>query len=47
MENEEYKVKLQQKHYDQVYRDNKMMQLELKNMYILQEENKDLREELE
>lgn len=24
-----------------------MMQLELKNMYILQEENKDLREELE
>jgi hypothetical protein len=30
-----------------VYRENKRLQLELKNMYIIQEENKDLREDLE
>jgi hypothetical protein len=34
-------------HYDKVYKENQMLQLELKNMYILQEENKDLREDLE
>jgi hypothetical protein len=46
VENEELKVMLEKRHYDQVYRDNEMLKLELKNMYIIMEENKDLREEL-
>lgn len=38
---------LQKKNYDETYKENKMLQLELKNMYIIMEENKDLREEIE
>lgn len=30
-----------------MYRDNELFKMELKNMYALQEENKDLREDLE
>ena len=41
------KIKLEKKHYDQVYRDNERMRLELKNMYIIMEENKDLKEDLD
>ena len=40
------KSKLQKERYDRTYRENELMRLELKNMYILQEENKDLRTEL-
>lgn len=47
VENEDYKVKLQQKHYDQVYKENQRLKLELKNMYIIEQENKDLKEEYE
>lgn len=47
VENEELKSKLQKKKYDETYRENQMLKLELKNMYILQEENRDLREDLE
>lgn len=46
VENETLKTRLEKKKYDEVYRDNELLQLELKNMYILQEENNDLREEL-
>eukprot|EP00347_Sterkiella_histriomuscorum_P012554 403368121 len=46
-DNEEYKLKLQQRHFDHVYKENERLKMELKNMYILEEENKDLREELE
>ena len=35
------------KNYEDTYKENKMLNMELKNMYILQEENKDLREDLE
>lgn len=47
VENEDLKRKLEKKHYDQVYRDNELLKLELKNMYIIMEENKDLKEDLE
>ena len=47
VENEDLKRKLEKKHYDQVYRDNELLKLELKNMYIIIEENKDLKEDLE
>ena len=40
-------MKLQQRHFDHVYKENERLKMELKNMYILEEENKDLREELE
>lgn len=30
-----------------MYRENEMLKLEIKNMYAIQEENKDLREDLE
>jgi hypothetical protein len=38
---------VEKKHFDQVYRDNDRLTAELKNMYMIQEENKDLREDLE
>jgi len=38
---------LTQRKFDQTYKENQMLKLELKNMYILQEENRDLREDLE
>ncbi len=47
VENETLKTQLTKKKYEETYRDNLRMQMELKNMYILQEENKDLREDLE
>ena len=45
--NEDLREKLEKKKYDEVYRENEMLKLELKNMYCIQEENKDLREDLE
>jgi hypothetical protein len=37
---------LDKKYYDAVYKENEIMKQEIKNMYIIQEENKDLREDL-
>lgn len=34
-ENNDLKKKLEKKKYDQVYNDNKLLQMELKNMYII------------
>ena len=45
--NEELKEKLERKRYDEVYRENELLKMELKNMYAIQEENKDLREDLD
>mmetsp|Transcript_36830 Transcript_36830/g.35546 ORF Transcript_36830/g.35546 Transcript_36830/m.35546 type:complete len:234 (+) Transcript_36830:691-1392(+) len=47
VENDTLKQQLQKKHYDEVYKENKMLQMEVKNMYILQEQNRDLKEDLE
>jgi len=35
VENSDLKKKLEKKNYDQVYRENQRLNLELKNMYIL------------
>lgn len=45
-ENEKLKLRLNEKNYNFTYRENQIMKIELQNMYILQEENKDLKEEL-
>ena len=45
-ENTDLRKKLEAKNYDKTYKENKMMSLELKNMYIIMEENKDLKEDL-
>lgn len=45
-ENMDLKKKIEKKNYDEVYRENKRLQLELKNMYIISEENKDLKADL-
>ena len=45
-ENTDLRKKLEKKNYDQTYKDNKMMEMELKSMYIVMEENKDLKEDL-
>jgi hypothetical protein len=45
--NEDLRERLEKKKYDEVYRENDMLKLELKNMYAIQEENRDLREDLE
>ena len=45
--NEDLRYKLEERHFDEVYRENDMLKLELKNMYIIQEENNDLREDLQ
>ena len=45
-ENADLNRKLQKSNYDQVYKENKMLQMEVKNMYTLHEENADLREDL-
>ena len=47
MINEDLSQKLNKKRYDEVYRDNEILKLEIKNMYAIQDENKDLREDLE
>ena len=46
-ENSDLRSKLEQKQYMQTYRENERLQMEVKNMWIIQEENKDLREDLE
>jgi flagellar biosynthesis GTPase FlhF len=45
-ENSVLKKRLEKKNYEQVFVENEQLQLELKNMYFLLEENKDLKEEL-
>jgi hypothetical protein len=45
--NEELRERLEKKKYDEVYRENELLKLEIKNMYAIQEENRDLREDLE
>ena len=45
--NEDLREKLEKKKYEEVYRENEMLRLELKNMYAISEENKDLREDLD
>lgn len=39
--------KLAKKRYDEVYKENEILKMEIKNMYAIEEENKDLREDLE
>lgn len=46
MENNQLKTQLIEKNMTEVYRENKMLKLEIKNMYLLLEENKDLKEQL-
>jgi cell shape-determining protein MreC len=46
VENKKLKLQLNEQNYNFTYRDNQIMKIELSNMYILQEENKDLKEEL-
>jgi cell shape-determining protein MreC len=38
---------LEAKNYDEVYKENELLKKEVKSMYILLDENNDLREELE
>jgi hypothetical protein len=45
--NEDLREKLERKKYEEVYRENDILRMELKNMYAIQEENKDLREDLD
>jgi hypothetical protein len=46
IENNQLKTQLIEKNMTEVYRENKMLKLEIKNMYLLLEENKDLKEQL-
>lgn len=46
LENAKLQQKLDKKHYEFVYKENEIMKQELKNLYILQEENKDLKDDL-
>ena len=46
VDNADLKKKLEKKHYDMVYKENKIMELEVKSMYIIQEENKELKNDL-
>jgi hypothetical protein len=46
-DNADLRKKLEKKNYDQVYKENTLMNMELKNMYIIMEENKDLKEDLQ
>lgn len=45
--NEELRERLEAKRYEETYRENELLKLELRNMYGIQEENADLKEELE
>jgi hypothetical protein len=47
MENSDLRKKLEKKNYDQVYKENTRLNMELKSMYIVMEENKDLKEDLD
>lgn len=38
---------MHEKNYADTYKENEMMKMELKNMYMLVEENKELKEELD
>jgi hypothetical protein len=38
---------LEKKTYSETYRENELLKLELKNMYAIEEENRDLREDLD
>ena len=38
---------MEKKTYSETYRDNELLKLELKNMYAIEEENRDLREDLD
>lgn len=46
-ENNALRVKLHEKNYEDTYKENEMMKMELKNMYMLVEENKELKAELD
>jgi hypothetical protein len=46
-ENKALKLRLNEQNYTYTYKENQIMKAELRNMYILQEENKDLKEELQ
>jgi len=37
--NDDLNEKLSKKRYDEVYKENEILKLEIKNMYVLQEEN--------
>jgi len=37
---------LHEKNYEDTYKENEMMKMEVKNMYMLMEENKELKDEL-
>jgi hypothetical protein len=45
--NEELRERLERKNYDETYRENEILKMEIKNMYAIQEENKDLKEDLD
>ena len=45
--NEDMRDKLNKKRYDEVYKENDRLRMEINNMYAIQEENKDLKEDLE
>ncbi len=47
MINEELRERLERKNYDETYRENEILKMEIKNMYAIQEENKDLKEDLD
>ena len=47
MEVQKLQKQLNSKNYTEVYRENEMMKMELKSMLILNEENADLKEDLE
>uniref|UniRef100_A0A7S3KCS3 Uncharacterized protein n=1 Tax=Euplotes crassus TaxID=5936 RepID=A0A7S3KCS3_EUPCR len=46
-ENEQLKLQLTEKNYEFTYKENQIMKIELNNMYILEEENKDLKKDLD
>ena len=47
MEVKKLRKQLEAKNYDEVYKENELLKKEVKSMYILLDENNDLREELE
>ena len=46
-ENDKLKMQLNERNYAFTYRENTVLKAELQNMYVLQEENKDLQKDLE
>jgi len=47
VENQTLRQRLQKEHYEKTYRENERMEKELQNMYLIQGENDDLKEEVE